>query len=118
MYAGGNLGDFRIRAPVKRPASRDANWKACIDSFVNRIAKGPAATRGMFRMKWMQWVGALLVLSLSGGALAAAIGLPESTARIGYAAGVSRLSVDDPDGSTEAAVDVQQIGRASCRERV
>ena len=48
---------------------------------------------------------ALLGLLLSGHVSAAAIGLPENTARIGYAAGVSRLTVDDPDGPTKAAVD-------------
>ena len=52
---------------------------------------------------------ALLALSLSGGAWAAALGLPESTARIGYAAGVSRLTVDDPAGPAETAINAQPL---------
>ncbi len=60
-------------------------------------------------MNGMQWILALLALSLSGDALAVAIGLPENTARIGYTAGISRITVDDPAGSTKAAVDVQPL---------
>jgi hypothetical protein len=60
-------------------------------------------------MSGLRWMMALLGLSLSGQVSAAAIGLPENTARFGYAVGISRLAVDDPDGSTKAAVDVQPI---------
>jgi len=60
-------------------------------------------------MRGLRWMMALLGLSLSGQVSAAAIGLPENTARIGYAVGVSRLAMDDPDGSTKAAVGVQPL---------
>lgn len=52
---------------------------------------------------------ALLILSLSGELHAAALGLPENTARIGYAAGMARLSVDDTAGSTQAKFGVQPV---------
>lgn len=65
--------------------------------------------RRKFLMRWMQWTPALLALTMSGEAMAVAIGLPENTARIGYAAGFSRLAVDDPAGSTEAKWSVQPL---------
>ena len=57
----------------------------------------------------MRWLLALLVMSMSGELRAAALGLPENTARIGYAVGMSRLIVDDPAGSTKAAVSVRPL---------
>ena len=57
----------------------------------------------------MRWLLALLVVSMSGELRAAALGLPENTARIGYAVGLSRLAVDDPAGSTKAAVSVRPL---------
>ncbi len=58
-------------------------------------------------MRWVRWTPALLALVMSGEVTAAAIGMPESTARVGYAAGFSRLVVDDPAGSTAAKWAVQ-----------
>ncbi len=59
------------------------------------------------QMKWMRSVIVLFALLLSSEGMAAAIGMLESTARIGYAAGVSRMTIDDPDGATKMAVEVQ-----------
>ena len=39
---------------------------------------------------------------------AAAIGMPESTARFGYALGLTQLSIDDPDGPTDSTTDVRR----------
>ena len=39
----------------------------------------------------------------------AALGLPETTARLGYSAGVARLDVDDPGGNTQSVYAVQPI---------
>lgn len=55
------------------------------------------------------WAMAALALASSGGATAAAIGLPDNTARLGYAVGLSRLVLDDPAGSTKAALAVQPV---------
>ena len=53
----------------------------------------------------------LVVLALSIEPLAAVpLGLPESTAKIGYSAGFLWLSVDDPDGDTESATGGQPVG--------
>lgn len=60
-------------------------------------------------MTRLQWTVALLALSLSGESWAAAIGLPANTARIGYAVGIYRMAVDDPDGATKAANSVQPL---------
>ena len=60
-------------------------------------------------MNRLQWTSALLALSMSCKAGAGAIGLPETTARIGYGVGVYRLAVDDPDGPTQAAVSAQPL---------
>ena len=38
------------------------------------------------------------------------MGLPESTAKIGYSAGLARVSVDDPDGQTESNIGGQPFG--------
>ena len=57
----------------------------------------------------MGWLIALLILALSSELHAAALGLPENTARVGYAAGMSRLSVDDPAGSTKAKFGLQPV---------
>ena len=71
-------------------------WSAVLQT--RRIAMGD-----------MRWMMALLGLSLSGQVSAAAIGLPENTARVGYAVGASRLTVNDPDGPTKAVVDVAPL---------
>ena len=42
--------------------------------------------------------------------LAAPLGLPQSTAKIGYSAGYLWLSVDDPDGDTESSTGGQPFG--------
>jgi len=39
----------------------------------------------------------------------AALGLPESTARIGYSAGVARLDVNDPQGTTQSIYTIQPL---------
>ncbi len=53
----------------------------------------------------------LIVLALSIEPLAAVpLGLPQSTAKIGYSAGYVWLSVDDPDGDTENSTGGQPIG--------
>ena len=53
----------------------------------------------------------LVVLILSIEPLAAApLGLPQSTAKIGYSAGFVWLSVDDPDGDTENSTGGQPVG--------
>jgi hypothetical protein len=53
----------------------------------------------------------LAVLLFSIEPLAAApLGLPQSTAKIGYSAGFLWLSVDDPDGDTETAIGGQPLG--------
>jgi hypothetical protein len=39
----------------------------------------------------------------------AAIDMPENTARFGYALGMARLSIDDPDGATDTVTEVQPI---------
>lgn len=57
----------------------------------------------------MRWMIAVLILLLSSELHAAALGLPENTARIGYAAGMPRLSVDDPAGSTKAKFGLQPV---------
>lgn len=41
---------------------------------------------------------------------AAPLGLPQSTAKIGYSAGVARVSVDDPEGQTKSNIGGQPIG--------
>lgn len=57
----------------------------------------------------MRWLLALLFVFFTSEADAAALGLPENTARIGYAVSMSRLTVDDPAGTTKAKIDIQPI---------
>lgn len=52
---------------------------------------------------------ALIASSLASEANAAAIGLPDNTARIGYTIGLSRAAIDDPAGATKADVGVKPI---------
>jgi hypothetical protein len=53
----------------------------------------------------------LIVLLLSIEPLAAVpLGLPQSTAKIGYSAGFVWLSVDDPDGDTKTSIGAQPVG--------
>jgi len=53
----------------------------------------------------------LIAVALGIGPVAAVpLGLPESTAKIGYSAGLAWVSIDDPDGDTQAATGTQPFG--------
>ncbi len=49
----------------------------------------------------------LVQFSLPGAAYSVAIGMPESTLKVGYGVGMGRLSIEDPDGASASENGVQ-----------
>ena len=52
----------------------------------------------------------VVLLVCANSVLAAPLGLPQNTAKIGYSAGIARVSVDDPDGDTTSTTGGQPVG--------